>query len=296
MANVSTLSLETLKEVRRVQLRTKKLVQTLLAGAYRSAFKGQGMEFAEVRTYQPGDDIRHIDWNVTARSNQAYIKRFQEERELTVMLVVDVSASSFFGSGRRSKDALMAEIGAILAFSAIENNDKIGLVLFSDNIELHLPPKRGIRHALRIVRELLAYQPRHRGTDIRNALAFLGNVQKKSCICFLISDFLSSGFQHSLRVASKRFDLIAIRVRDPHEITLPRLNLLRLKDLETDRTLLVDTADERVREHYESKVRSRHLHQMRMLQRLDIGFIDIRSDQHYSVAIRKFFHERRRTR
>jgi uncharacterized protein (DUF58 family) len=294
MTSMTALSPQALKEVHRVQLRTKHLVKTLLAGAYRSAFKGQGMEFAEVRAYQPGDDIRHIDWNVTARSNQAFIKRFQEERELTVMLVVDVSASSFFGSGRRSKDALMAEIGAILAFSAIENSDRIGLILFSDRIELHLPPKRGIRHAMRIVRELMAYQPQHRGTDIRQALAFLGKVQKKSCVCFLISDYLSTGFQHSLRVASKRFDLIAVRVRDPHEVTLPKLNLLRLRDLESDRTLLVDTTDARIQKHFESKVKARHLQQTRMLQRLDIGFIDIRSDEPYSQAIRKYFHTRKK--
>jgi uncharacterized protein (DUF58 family) len=296
MAKSPGLSREALKEVRRVQLRTKRAVDTLLAGAYRSAFKGQGMEFAEVRAYEPGDDVRSIDWNVTARSGMPYIKRFQEERELTVMLVVDVSASSFFGSQRRSKDALMAEIGALLAFSANDNNDRIGLILFSSEIELYLPPKRGVRHALRIIRELLAYQPRQRGTNIRNALAFLGRVQRRSCICFLISDFLSLGFQHTLRVAAKRFDMIAVRVRDPNEIKLPSLRLLKLRDLETDRELLVDTSDPTTQKYFSERIETRTIKQERIMKRLGVGFIDIRSDEDYAHTIQKFFHSRRRRR
>lgn len=291
-----SLSLETLKEVRRVQLRTKRVVDSLLAGAYRSAFKGQGMEFAEVRAYEPGDDVRTIDWNVTARSNVPYIKRFQEERELTVMLVVDVSASSYFGSTRRPKDALMAEIGALLAFSASDNNDRIGLILFSNQVELYIPPKRGIRHSMRIIRELLAYQPKNRGTDIKNALMFLGNVQKRSCICFLLSDFLSSGFQHALRVASKRYDMIAVRVRDPHEIQLPKLKLLRLRDLENDREILIDSSSTSVQKRFSQKVDEKSNKQTRMLRRLGVGFIDIRSDQLYAQQIRQFFNTRKKAR
>ncbi len=294
MTTSATPSKEALKEVRRVQIRTKHLVETLLAGAYRSAFRGTGMEFSEVRPYQPGDDIRHIDWNVTARMDVPYIKRFEEERQLTVMIMVDVSGSSFFGSQKRVKQALMAEIGSILAFSANENNDRIGLILFSNEIELYLPPKKGVRHAMRIVRELLAYKPKARGTDVRAALSFLGTVQKRSCVCFLLSDFLSSGFQHALRVASKRFDLIAVRVRDPREILLPALNLLRLRDLESHTDLLVNTSDSRVQKFFSKQVDERTDKQTRMMRRLGIGFIDIRTDEPYAPAIMKFFELRRR--
>lgn len=294
MTTATVLSREALKEVRRVQLRTKRLVDTLLAGAYRSAFKGTGMEFAEVRAYQPGDDVRHIDWNVTARSPQAFVKSFQEERELTIMLMVDVSASSFFGSGRRAKDALMAEIGALLTFSAHDNNDRVGLILFSNQIELYLPPKRGLRHAMRIVRELLAYQPKARGTDFRNALSFLGRVQRRSCICFLLSDFLAKGFQHGLRVAAKRYDLIAVRVRDAHEISLPKLGLMRLRDLESDKTVLVDTANHQVQEYFKEQIEDRTVKQKRMLHRLGADFIDIRSDEPYAHALQSFFRTRKK--
>ncbi len=296
MAKPSTLSKEALKDIRRVQIRTKHLVNTLMAGAYRSAFRGQGMEFAEVRAYQPGDDVRNIDWNVTARMNVPYIKRFEEERQLTVMLMVDVSASSAFGSGRRAKEALMAEIGSILAFSAIENNDRIGLILFSSEAELYLRPQRGPRHALRIVRELMAYEPKKRGTDIRAALSFLGRVQKRSCIVFLLGDFLSSNFQHALRVASKRYDLIAIRVRDPREIKLPSLRLLKLRDLETQTDLLVDTSDKKVQSYFKKQVEERATRQSRMMQGLGVGFIDIKSDEPYTTAIKKFFESRQRHR
>lgn len=293
MVTSSVLSHEALREVRRVQLRTKRLVDTLLAGAYRSAFKGTGMEFDEVRAYEPGDDIRYIDWNVTARAGVPFIKRFREERELTVMLMVDVSASSLFGSGRRSKDALMAEIGALLAFSAHDNNDRVGLILFSNEVELYLPPKRGVRHTMRVIRELLAYQPKQRGTDISKALSFLGRIQKKSCICFLISDFLSKGFQKDLRLAARRYDLVAVRVRDAHEIKLPKLNLLRLRDLETDRTLLIDTSDTRVQKYFKDQIDHRTERQSIMMHRLGAGFIDIRSDEDYTQAIKRYFRSRK---
>ncbi len=285
---------ESLRHIRRVQLRSKRLVDTLLAGAYRSAFKGRGMEFAEVREYQPGDPTRHIDWNVTARMQHPFVKHFEEERELTVMLVVDISGSAHFGSQTRTKAELMAELGGVLAFSAIENNDRIGLILFSDGVDKYIPPKRGVRHAMRVVRELLVQRPYGTKTDMRKALNYLGKVQKRSCICFLISDFLTRGYQHSLRVAAKRYDLIGVRVSDPHERKLPKLGMLQLKDLETGEDCLVDSSDTTTRELFDQRVHERNSKQERMMHQLGAGFIDICTDTPYTQALHGFFRHRQR--
>ena len=283
-----------LRQIRRVQLRTKYLVESLLSGAYRSAFKGQGMELAEVRAYQPGDEIRHIDWNVTARMGQPFVKTFQEERELTVMLLVDLSASSKFGSQERSKQALMAEIGAVLAFSAAENNDRIGLLLFTDQTEKYLPPKRGVPHAMRVVRDLLAFQPKGKGTDIRSALSYLARIQRRRCTCFLLSDFITDGYQHALRVAAKRYDLVAIRVRDPREIKLPRLGTLSLRDLETGEETVINSSSSALQRLFSNRIKERADKQEHFLKKLGAGFIDISTKEPYEWALRRFFEQRRR--
>jgi len=294
MEEAPVLNKELLRQIRRVQIRTKHLVESLLAGAYRSAFKGQGMELADVRAYQPGDEVRHIDWNVTARMGQPFVKTYQEERELTVMLVVDLSASSKFGSQTRSKQALMAEIGAVLAFSAVENNDRIGLLLFTDRTEKYLPPKRGVPHAMRVVRDLLAFQPEGKETDIRSALSYLARVQRRRCTCFLLSDFITDGYQHALRVAAKRYDLIAIRVRDPREIELPKLRTLSLRDLETGQETTINSSSTALQRLFNKSTQERAERQKHFLQQLGAGFIDINTQTPYEWALRQFFEQRRK--
>lgn len=287
-------SLETLARIRKIQIRSRKLVSELLAGAYRSAFKGQGLEFVEVREYQPEDDVRYIDWMITARMGKPYVKVYQEERQLTVMLVVDISASSRFGTGLRQKNAVMAEIGALLAFSAIENNDKIGLILFSDGVEKYVPPKSGLRHTLRLIRELLAFEPTRRGTDLGQALHFLGRVQPKSCVCFILSDFLSDGYEQSIKVAAKRFDLIAVRITDPREGLLPKLGLFRVRDLESDETRWIDASSAETRSRFSSRAETRAKTIEQMMTRIGAGYIPIRTDQPYTDAIRRYFKQRKR--
>ena len=286
-------SLETLAKIRKIQIRSRKLVAELLAGAYRSAFKGQGLEFVEVREYQPEDDVRYIDWMITARMGHPFVKVYQEERQLTVMLVVDISPSSRFGTGLRRKHAVMAEIGALLAFSAIENNDKIGLILFSDKVEKYLPPKSGLRHTLRLIRELLTFESTGRGTDIGQALHFLGRVQHKSCICFLLSDFLTSGYEQALKVSTKRFDLIAVRITDPREGLLPKLGLFRVRDLESNETTWVDASSSAVRSRFTGRADTRAKTLEQLMIRLGAGYIPIRTDQPYTQAIQRYFKQRK---
>ncbi len=289
-------SLETLAHIRKIQIRTQKLVAELLAGAYHSAFKGQGLEFVEVREYQPEDDARRIDWNITARTNRPYVKNYHEERQLTVMLVVDISASSYFGTGLRRKNAIIAEIGALLAFSAIENNDRIGLILFTDGVEKYVPPKIGLRHTLRIIRELLTFEPKRRGTDIEQALSFLGRVQRKNCVCFLLSDFLSSGYEQALKIASKRFDLITVRISDPREGLLPGLGLFRVRDLESEEIRWVDTSSLAVRDRFAGRAEARAKGLAQTMSRLGVGYIPIRTDHPYTEAIRCYFDRRKHKR
>lgn len=275
---------------------TSRLATDVLAGAYRSAFKGKGMEFEEVREYMSGDEIRSIDWNVTARMGHPYVKTFREERDLTVMLVVDVSASTHFGTHYGSKSTLIAEIGAVLAFSAIKNNDKIGLILFSDTIEKYLPPRKGLRHVLRVIRELLVFKPRHTGSDMRAALAFLGKVHRRTGICFLISDFLCSDYAHEAALIAMRHDLIGLRVVDPTEEEFPKIGLMNAEDLESSDSGLIDTSSPAVQEEYMmSAVRHTQLFRQ-LMNKIGAGYIEIRTDQPYMHALKKFFKIREKKR
>ncbi len=283
------------KTIRRIQISSVQLANDALAGAYRSAFRGKGMEFEDVREYQPGDEIRSIDWNVTARMNHPYIKNFREERELTVLLVVDVSASSRFGSRDHAKATLIAEIGAIFAFSAIKNNDKVGLILFSDIVEKYVPPGKGVQHVLRIIRELLAFQPKSKGTDLKGALSFLGKVQNRKGVCFLISDFLCPDFSHEAALIAQRHDLVAICLTDPYESKFPAVNLVALTDLETGKTALID-ASIAVQETFSQTAKQRMQQNRHLFKKIGADFINIRTDQPYLVELHKFFKIREKRR
>ncbi|MCW5893223.1 MAG: DUF58 domain-containing protein [bacterium] len=290
------LSREQLKAVRKIQIRTSHLVTDLFAGQYHSVFKGRGMEFAEVRLYQPGDEVRTIDWNVTARTSVPYVKRFAEERELTVMLLVDASASTFFGSVRQTKSALAAELGAVFAYSAITNNDKVGLVIFSDRIEMALPPRKGTHHVLRVIREVLSCAPQGRGTDIAAALEHLGRVTTRRCVVFLVSDFLDPNCQRALRVAGRRHDLIAVVLDDPREAELPDVGLVELEEAETGARYVVDTGDARVRTAFAKQAAMGRAARDRVLRAADVDAVTIRTDRSYTDALMRFFRAREKRR
>jgi uncharacterized protein (DUF58 family) len=283
---------ELFKKIRKIQIHTTQLADDILAGAWHSAFKGRGMEFEEVREYQTGDEIRSIDWNVTARMNHPYIKVFREERELTVILLVDVSASSRFGSQNQLKRDLIAEIGAVLAFSAIKNNDKVGLILFSDDVEKFIPPKKGTRHVLRVIRELLVYQPKGVGTNLQKALDFVGGVLRKSSICFLISDFICSLHQREISIVSKKHDLISINVSDPYELEFPKMELINLIDLETGEHQTVDASNSDLLKEFKEKSANRLKAVDKMMKKIGAGYMSIRTDLPYVAPMRKFFKTR----
>jgi len=282
------LTREQLKAVRKIQIRTSHLVTDLFAGQYQSVFKGRGMEFAEVRLYQPGDDVRTIDWNVTARTGVPHVKRYAEERELTVMLMVDASASTVFGSVTQLKSTLAAELGALFAFSAITNNDKVGLIIFTDRIELALRPRKGTRHVLRVIREVLSLKPAGRGTDVPGALEHLGRVTKRRCVVFLVSDFLDPACKHALRVAARRHDVIAVALEDPRESALPAVGLVELEEAETGERYVVDT------EAFARQAAASRAERDRMLRSADVDAIVIRTDQPYTNALLRFFRMRER--
>ncbi len=242
---------ELLKKVRKIEIKTRRLSDNLFGGEYHSAFKGRGMTFSEVRQYQFGDDVRNIDWNVTARYNEPFVKVFEEERELTLMLLVDISASEIFGSTEQFKNEIITEIAATLAFSALQNNDKIGIALFTDQIELYIPPKKGKSHVLRIIRELIEFQPKSKKTNIEQALKFLSNVMKKKAIAFVISDFITEeNYESSLKIAAKKHDLTGIRIYDQREEQIPNLGVIQTEDEETGETILVNTNSKKVRTSY----------------------------------------------
>ena len=285
---------EVLKKVRRIQIRTSHVVNDGLAGQYESVFKGHGMEFEEVREYQPGDDVRSIDWNVTARTGRPHVKKFIEERELTVMLLVDVSASSRFGTCGQFKSELAAELCAVLAFSAIHANDKVGLLLFSDRIEKFVPPRKGRRHVLRVIREVLYCDPSGRGTDIVQALDYLNHVTSRHSVSFLVSDFMAPDFKRSLRVASKRHDVIALVVEDRREAELPRVGLLELEDAETGERVLLDTGDPRVREEYAARALDAREERDRTFRLAGVDSISVRTGEPYVEALLRFFRMRER--
>ena len=285
------------KKIRRIQFYTTRLVDDILAGAYRSAFKGRGMEFEEVREYQAGDELaRTIDWNVTARMNRPYVKSFREEREITMTLVVDISSSTRFGSGHELKSDLIAEVAAILAFSAIKNNDKVALILFSDSVEKYFPPNKGTRHVLRIIKELLAYTPKQRGTDVNAALSFLGKVQQHSGICFLISDFICGDYAHEAALIAKRHDLVSIALSDPCESTFPNMDLTAFADLESGELRLVDTASSSLQQHLQKTCTDRLEDTQKLMRRLGGDFCAIHTDKPYLAQLRKFFLIRQRRR
>jgi uncharacterized protein (DUF58 family) len=288
------LSREILRKVRQIEIRTNREVTDVLGGQYHSVFKGRGMEFEEVREYLPGDEVRSIDWNVTARFGHPYIKKFKEERELTVMLVVDVSASGQFGSVRQSKNELAAELAAVLAFSAIRNNDKVGLILFTDAIEKFVLPNKGRRHVLRVIREILAFEPKGTGTDLNLALDYLRQVTRRRTVTFLLSDFQDEDFRKKLQIAGKRHDLIALSIRDPREEELPPVGLVELRDAETGAHALVDTYDRNVRASYAQKARERLDNLRQLFRSTGVDQVEICCDQDYMQPLIRFFRMRER--
>lgn len=287
---------EVLRQVRRIEIRTRRLVNDVFSGEYHSIFKGRGMEFAEVREYAPGDDIRTIDWNVTARFGEPYVKVFAEERELTVMLLVDLSASGDFGTRSRLKSALAAEVSAVLAFSAVKNNDKVGLILFTDDIEEFVPPKKGRQHVLRVLREILYFRPKGHGTRLSVALEHLARVQKRRAVVFLVSDFQAEGYEAALKLAAKRHDLIAVRIGDPHERTLPNVGLVLMEDPETGRRQLVDTASPKVRTRFAERAAEREGAYRKALKEAQVESIDLATDRDYAKPLYQFFAAREKRR
>ena len=280
---------ELLKRVRRIEIKTKGLSRQIFSGEYQSAFKGRGMSFSEVRNYQYGDDVRNIDWNVTARSGEPHIKTFEEERELTVMLLVDISKSSFFGTTKQLKNELITEICAVLAFSATNNNDKVGLLLFSDKVEKFLPPKKGRGHILRIIRELLDTRPTGSGTDIGMALTYFTNMVKKRSICFLLSDFLADGYDKPLRLAARRHDLIGLHLYDPRERELPAVGLIHARDAESGDLQWVDTDSRRVRQRYAAAY-DRHLaYYQEAFRTSGADSLSVETTEDYTKALLRFF-------
>jgi uncharacterized protein (DUF58 family) len=318
---------EILKKIRQIEIRTNRIVTETLAGAYHSVFKGQGMNFDEVREYQPGDDVRSIDWNVTARMNHPFIKKFVEERELTLMLIVDVSGSGLFGSRGQSKRELAAEIASVLAFSAIRNNDKVGLVLFSDEVEKFIPPRKGRSHVLRVIREVLFFEPRRRGTDLNQALEFFLRVQSHKAIAVIVSDFIGSPATRGrgvasalagprprartqmmlleslaqsafalLRQANRKHDLVAVQVTDPREMELPELGRLIFQDAETGEIVEVNTSDARKRKAFADRQAQAQEQLLRLFRRAGIDAIQLRTDLDYTVELTKFFAAREKRR
>src|SRR6202048_1155468 len=285
---------EILKKIRALEIKTRGLVETAFAGDYHSVFKGRGMNFEDVREYQPGDEIRAIDWNVTARMGNAFVKKFTEERELTVMLVVDVSASGNFGSTTQSKRELAAEVACLLAFSAIRNNDKVGLLLFTDRVELFIPPKKGRSHTLRLIREILFFEPFGRGTDPALALDYLNRFVTRRAVVFFISDFQAPDFSHTLAVSGRRHDFIALRIEDEREKVFPNIGLITLEDAETGEQIEINTADRMTRARFNDLADEKDRALTRTLRRNNIDAITLRTSEDYLPALRSFFKLRER--
>ncbi|MBP4139698.1 DUF58 domain-containing protein [Flavobacterium geliluteum] len=283
---------ELLKKVRKIEIKTKRLSNHIFSGEYHSSFKGRGMTFSEVRQYQYGDDIRNIDWNVTARYNEAHVKVFEEERELTMVLMVDISGSEGFGSKSQFKKDIVTEIAATMAFSATQNNDKIGLILFSDTIELYIPPKKGRSHVLRIIRELIEFEPKSQKTDVAQALKFLSGTQKKKAIIFMISDFMSEDYEQTLKIASKKHDITGIRVYDIREEKIPNLGMVTMVDAETGKIQLVDTGSKSVRINYEKYYHERVNYFKEVFSKSGAGVVNTRVDENYVTKLLGYFKSR----
>ena len=283
---------ELLKKVRKLEIKSRGLSSQLFSGQYHSAFKGRGMSFSEVREYQPGDDVRTIDWNVSARLNHTYVKVYEEERELTIMLVVDVSGSNDFGTQVQMKRDLVTELCAVLSFSAMQNNDKIGVIFFSDQIEKYIPPKKGKSHVLRIIRELIDFQPQHHKTDISQALKFLTNVIRKRCTAFVLSDFFASDFENALKLANKKHDVVALRVTDPREQTIPDVGLMKVKDAETGESMWVDTSDRSVRKAFEMHAKKLEEQSKLVFSRAGVDAAVLQTDRSYIQPLSNLFKRR----
>ena len=287
-------SQEILKKVRRIEIRTNRLVNESLAGEYHSVFKGRGMEFDEVREYTPGDDIRTIDWNVTSRMGHPYVKKYVEERELTVMLVVDASASGDFGTVGSTKRAMAAEVCALLAFSAIRNSDRVGLLIFTDREERYVPPRKGRNHVLRVIREVLTFQPVGRGTNLTLALESLARGIRRRSVAFVVSDFLDADFERALRLANRKHDVIALSLSDPREMELPPVGLLELEDAESGRRMLVDTWDRKAMQQFAAHQKARAETRRRIFRRNEVDFVELSTSSPYDLPLIRFFHERAR--
>lgn len=283
---------ELLKKVRKIEIKTRGLSNQIFSGEYHSAFKGRGMTFSEVREYQPGDDIRAIDWNVTARFNHPFIKVFEEEREMTVMLVVDVSASGEFGTQKQLKQDVITELCAVLAFSSLQNNDKVGIIFFSDKIEKFIPPKKGKSHVLRIIRDLIEFKPEHKKTDIQLALKYLTSVIKKRSIAFVISDFMDNDFKDALKIANKKHDLIALRIFDKRENELPDLGLIKLMDNETGHLKWIDTSDKNVRTHFAVNSKKREAALKDAFTKSGVDSANISTSESYIIPLSNLFKRR----
>uniref|UniRef100_UPI00404AAE24 DUF58 domain-containing protein n=1 Tax=Flavobacterium sp. TaxID=239 RepID=UPI00404AAE24 len=283
---------EILKKVRKIEIKTRRLSDHIFSGEYHTSFKGRGMTFSEVRQYQYGDDVKAIDWNVTARTNEPYIKVFEEERELTMMLMVDCSGSEIFGTKNQFKSETITEIAATLAFSSTQNNDKVGLILFSDQIELYIPPKKGKSHVLRIIRELIEFQPKSRKTDLAQALKFLSSVMKKKAIVFLISDFMVNEYEKTLKIAAKKHDVTGIRVYDEREKSIPNLGMINLLDAETGETILVDTGSKSVRFNYEKEYAENVKYFTETFSKSGAGAFSSRVDESYVTKLLGYFKAR----
>jgi uncharacterized protein (DUF58 family) len=283
---------ELLKKVRRIQVRVDRLVNDVVVGEYRSVFKGRGMEFEEVREYVPGDDIRTIDWNVTARTSAPHVKRYVEEREMTAILLVDLSLSGRFGSTTQLKIDLATEISAVLAFSAIKNNDKIGLLVFTDHVEMYIPAKKGKRHVLRVIRELLNFEPIAGGTNVSGALEFLNKVIKRKAVVFLISDFIDTEYEHDLALTRSRHDLIPVRISDPREVTLPDVGLIELEDAETGERIVVDTHRRKIRDAFARKGQDEQASLTSKLRSMGTDALELSTDRPYMKDLLSFFHRR----
>jgi uncharacterized protein (DUF58 family) len=283
---------EILKKIRRIEIFSNRLVNTIFAGEYESVFKGQGITFDEVREYQPGDEIRTIDWNVTARMGHAYVKKYVEERELVMMLIVDMSASTTFGSIAETKADVAAEIAALLAFSAIKNNDKVGLICFTDSVEHYVAPGKGKRHVLRVVRDILRFKPKRLGTNIADALTFADRVLKPHSVVFLISDFMGTDYQKQLRITSKRHSLIAITLQDCREVEIPNVGLIAFQDSESGERIVFDTRSAQARELYAETNRNNAAERQQILRANQVDFIDIQTDKSYVMPLVRFFRQR----
>ena len=286
------LNRDLLKKVKKIELSTRHLVNEVFGGEYHSVFKGRGMEFAEVREYTPGDEIRTIDWNVSARTGVPYVKLFEEERELTVMIMVDASASGAFGTRGQMKRNLAAELSAVLAFSAVKNNDKVGLIIFTDRVEKFIPPRKGRSHVLRVIREVLNHEPENPGTQINSALEFMNRVLRKRSVVFMISDFLDKGYEKSIKQASRRHDMLSFHLQDPWEMDLPNLGLIQIHDGETGETSLVNTSKRSLRKAYNDQASKRFERLQAFFRSNGLDYLNIRTDVPYVDSLISFFRKR----